>query len=84
MMGLHMIVPITITFLAISGFIFLAVTMRGARGPEKAAKGAGGGNLFHNLRGTAPLPHSDCYEKCMDDASWDPKQVRRCSSACGE
>jgi hypothetical protein len=83
-MGTLLVIPLIIMVLALSGFIFLAMTMWTARESRTAAKGAGKGNFFAGLGGNQPLPHSNCYEQCMEDAKWDSNQVPKCTSTCGD
>jgi len=79
----NLLIVIGVLVLAITGFIFLAVTLLAVsesfeRKPPSLLR-----NFLSGRRLKFPLPHGDCYEECMAEARWDPNKVSDCSSACG-
>ncbi len=82
-MEANLLVIIGVLVLAITGFIFLAVTLLAvSESLEKRQPSLFQG--FSRSRGTGfPLPHGECYDDCMNEAHWDPAHVSECISACG-
>jgi len=79
----NILIVLALLVLAITGFVFLAVTLVAVS--ENLEKNSN--FIFTRLltsRGLKfPLPHGDCYDHCMADARWEPAKARSCVSACG-
>jgi hypothetical protein len=79
----NLLIIFAVLLLAVTGFIFLAVTLLAIwetfeRRPPSLLR-----NFLSGRRLRFPLPHADCYEKCMAEFRWDTRKVPECSSACG-
>ncbi len=82
-MNYDVALTILIPVIAICAFFFLAKTMRSAWSSPMDRKGASQRVSWKSLNLKHPLPHSDCYDDCMNESHWDAARIPACVSACG-
>ena len=80
-MNINALIMIVVLVLAVSGFIFLALTMMGMWKSLSKRKSS----LFSSKVGKPvpePMTPEDCYDECMKRSGWASSQAHRCSVAC--